>query len=318
MERKNGKNFIITLICIVLVIIAGVYYIDSLKYESTDDAYVDSDLIRVSARTSGQITEIFIEDNMKIKEGDIIAKIDDSDYKAKYEAEKAMYEKALYSQKVAKAKLQAVNSEIKTAEKDLNRYKNLYKEGAVSLQTLEYAQTKYDSAKAKLLSAEEDILSGANDKVADADLRILKARKDLAELNLSYTEIKSPVSGTVTGKNIDKGQYVQTGQPLLTVADDKVRIEANFKENQIGKIKPGQKVDIKIDAYPGKIFKGEIESIQKASGAKLSLFPPENATGSFVKIVQRIPVKIIFTEDFNPEEYNIIAGMSVVPKVRIK
>lgn len=318
-QTKKGKKRILA-ICLAVVAagVIGHYYINSLMYESTDDAYVESDLVQIAPRVSGQIESINIEDNKRINEGDLIAKIDDADYKIKYEQAKANYEKALYSQKIAKAKLAAVNSEIKTAESELTRYTNLYNAGAVSKQTLDNAQTKYENAKAKLSAAEEDVLSASDDKVADANLRVLKAQKDQAELNLKYTNITAPASGTVTNKNLDKGKYVQVGQPLFTLVSDNVWIEANFKENQVGKMRVGQDVLIKIDAYPSKTFKGKIDSIQKASGAKSSLFPPENAVGSFVKIVQRIPVKIVFTEKINPEEYNIVAGMSVEPKVKVK
>ncbi len=318
-EKKAKKNkSIIILLSIIAVIIGIVYYLNSLRYETTDDAYIDGDIVQVSAKVSGQVEEIFIQDNQKIKEGDVIAKIDDTDYKVKFEQAQALYEKALYAQKVAKAKLDAVNSEISLAQKDLERYQNLYKAGAVSQQTLDSAKTRYDDTKAKLLSAEEDILSNTNDKVADANLRVLKAQRDQADLYLKYTQVIAPNSGTVTNKNVDKGKYIQAGQPLFMLVSDNYWIEANFKENQVGKMKPGQDVEIKIDAYPNKKFKGKIDSIQKASGAKSSLFPPENAVGSFVKIVQRIPVKIIFTEDINLDEYNIAAGMSVEPKVRVK
>ena len=317
-KTKNKKKTLIILAALVFLAAGVIFYINSLKYQSTDDAYIESDLTQISPRVSGQIEEIYIQDNQPIKEGDLIAKIDDTDYKVKLEQAQALYEKALYSQKVAKAKLDAINSEISSAQKDLNRYKNLYQAGAVSQQVLDNAQTKYDNTKAKLLAAEEDILSASNNKVADANLRALKAQRDQAELYLKYTEIIAPNSGTVTNKNVDKGKYVQAGQPLFTLVSDNVWIEANYKENQVGKMKVGQPVEIRIDAYPNKKFKGEIESIQKASGAKSSLFPPENAVGSFVKIVQRIPVKIIFTEDIDPNEYNIVAGMSVEPKVKVK
>lgn len=317
-ENNNKKRLLIIVSVIVLTVAVIIYYINSLRFETTDDAYVESDLIQIAPRVSGQIEEIYIEDNKKINEGDLIAKIDDTDYKVKLAQAEAMYEKALYSQKVAKAKLDAVNSEISLAKKDLERYKNLYKEGAVSLQTLDGAQTRYENAKAKLMAAEEDILSSSNDKVADANLRVLKAQKDQAELNLKYTNVIAPNSGTVTNKNVDKGKFIQTGQPMFMLVTDKIWIEANFKENQVGKMHPGQEVTIKIDAYPNKKFKGKIDSIQKASGAKSSLFPPENAVGSFVKIVQRIPVKIIFMEDIDFEKYNIVPGMSVEPKVRVK
>ena len=154
--------------------------------------------------------------------------------------------------------------------------------------------------------------------VADADIKALKAIRDQAALDLEYTTVKALNSGTVTKKNVEKGVWVQKGQPLFALASDEVWVVANFKENQVGKMKPGQEVQIKIDAYPNKTFKGRIDSIQRASGAKSSLFPPENAVGSFVKIVQRIPVKIVFDEEINPNEYNIVAGMSVIPKVRVK
>ena len=317
-DKNNKKRLLIIISAVVIAIVILGFYINSLRYESTDDAFIESDLIQIAPRVSGQIEEIYIEDNKRINEGDLIAKIDDADYKIKLAQAEAMYEKALYSQKIAKAKLDAVNSEISLAKKDLERYKNLYEAGAVSRQTLDAAQTKYENAKAKLMAAEEDILSASNDKVADANLRVLKAQKDQAELNLKYTSIIAPNSGTVTNKNVDKGKFVQTGQPLFMLVTDKIWIEGNFKENQVGKMHSGQEVIIRVDAYPNKKFKGKIESIQKASGAKSSLFPPENAVGSFVKIVQRIPVKIIFTEDIDPEKYNIVPGMSVEPKVRVK
>ena len=137
-------------------------------------------------------------------------------------------------------------------------------------------------------------------------------------MDLSYTKIYAPQAGTVSSRRVEKGMYVTAGAPLFTLVPEEVWIVANFKENQLTNIKPGQPVDIKIDTYPGKVFKGKIDSIQRASGAKSSLFPPENAVGSFVKIVQRIPVKIVFTEEIDTSKYNIVPGMSVVPKVKVK
>ena len=162
------------------------------------------------------------------------------------------------------------------------------------------------------------MLSDSNNKVADANLKVVKSELDQAKLNLQYTKVIAPQTGTVTSRRVEKGMFVQTGTPLFVTVPDKVWVVANFKENQLRGMKKGQAVDIKIDTYPNHIFKGEVESIQRSSGAKSSLFPPENAVGSFVKIVQRIPVKIVFTEEINPEEFTIVPGMSVVPKVRIK
>jgi len=314
----NARNKLLLFVCLIGIIAAVIFYINSLKYESTDDAYIESDIVKIAPRVSGQIKEVYVQDNQYIQEGYIIAKIDDRDYKIKLEQAQAAYEKALYSQKSAKAKLNAVNTKISAAKKDLDRYKKLYEAGAVSQQILDKAQAEYDSVKAQLTAAEESIFSDEGNKAADAELRVLKAQRDAAALNLEYTNIKAPFSGTVTRKNLNTGRFVSAGQSVLSLVSGNFWLEANFKENQTGKMKIGQDVQIKIDSFPQKTFKGRIESIQKASGAKASLFPPENASGSFVKIVQRIPVKIVFTEDIDFEKYNLAAGMSAVPKVKVK
>jgi len=316
--KKPFKRYIAIIVGIIAVVVGGYLIWDASHYQSTDDAYVESHLVQISPKVSGEITEIFITDNQPIKEGDVIAKIDDRDYKVKFEQADAKYQHALLNQNVAKANLNAANSEIELAKKDLERYKNLYAVGAVSKQRLDVAQTQYDGVQAKHTTADNMILSQEKNKVADADLKVLKALRDQAELDLSYTKIIAPRDGVVTNKNVEKGAYVRTGQPLFALASKEVWVVANFKENQVGNMKVGQTVDIKIDAYPNRIFKGKIDSIQRASGAKASLFPPENAVGSFVKIVQRIPVKIVFTESIDSNQYTIVSGMSVIPKVRVK
>lgn len=204
------------------------------------------------------------------------------------------------------------------AKKNLDRYTELYNSGAASKLEYDNAKTTYANAQASLTEAQQNVLSKNNNRVADADLKQLAAVKKQSQLALSYTKVYAPQSGSVTNKTTEKGAYVQVGQPLLTIVPDNVWIVANFKENQLKGMKPGQEVEIEIDAYPNKVFKGKVDSIQRISGAKSSLFPPENAVGSFVKIVQRIPVKIVFTEKIDPSEYTIVPGMSVVPKVRLK
>lgn len=303
---------------LLLVCLITYFTINTLKYQSTDDAYVETTTVSVSPKVSGQIVEVLIKDNQRVNEGDIVARIDDTDYKVKVEQATAHYERALLNQQNAKANYTAATSNIEVAKKDLERYKNLYEAGAVSKQTLDAAQAKYDGAKANFVTAEQSLFSNDDSKVADADLKVLKAQKDQAELYLSYTNIYAPQSGTVASRRVEKGMYVGVGSPLFTIVPDEIWVVANFKENQLRKMKPGQVVDIKVDTYPNKTFKGKVDSIQRSSGAKASLFPPENAVGSFVKIVQRVPVKIIFTEEIDPEKYNIVPGMSVVPKVRVK
>ena len=315
-KKVNKKALIIG--GVVLAGVLGLFVAHSLKFQSTDDAYVEAHMIQIAPKVSGQITEVYIKDNQRVKEGDVVAKIDYIDYEVKFAQADAQYQKALLAQKVAQANFGAVNSEIELAKKDLERYEKLYTEGAVSEQELDRQKTRYESVKAQYSHANEQLLSKSKNKVADADLKTLKALRDQAELHLSYTTIKAPRDGVVTNKKVEKGAYVQIGQPLFTIVADDVWVVANFKENQVGEMRPGQSVDIKIDAYPNKVFKGKVDSIQSASGAKSSLFPPENAVGSFVKIVQRIPVKIVFDEKIDKEKHNIVSGMSVVPKVRIR
>ena len=316
-ESKPKKRMLIIPIVIIAAILVCLYLGWQSQYQSTDDAYVEADIIQVTPKVSGHIVESYVKDNQEVKQGDLVAKIDDTMYKVQYEQAKANYEKALANQKNAKANLSAVNSQINLAKIDLDRYKALYAEGAVSKQTLDKAQTNYDNTLASQTRAQEAVLSNGKN-VADADLKALKAVMDQAKLNLGYTNVVAPNTGVVTNRRIEKGTFVSAGGPLFSIVPDKIWIVANFKENQIGNMKPGQAVTIKIDAYPNKKFKGKIDSIQRTSGAKSSLFPPENAVGSFVEIVQRIPVKIVFDEEIDKNEYNIVSGMSVVPKVKVK
>lgn len=316
--KKPFKRYIFGAIGIIVALIGIYLLIDAYHFQSTDDAYVETTTVQVAPKITGQVVEVYVTDNQRVKEGDLVAKIDDADYKVRLAQAEAKYERALLNQKNAKANLSASKSNIDVAKKDLERYKNLYADGAVSKQTLDSAQAKYDAALANLTSSEQAVMSGGGSKVADAEIKELKALKDMAALNLSYTNVYAPQNGTVASRRVEKGMYVQTGAPLFVIVPDNVWVVANYKENQLQHMKVGQPVDIKIDTYPGKTFKGKVDSIQRSSGAKSSLFPPENAVGSFVKIVQRIPVKIVFTEKINPEEFNIVPGMSVVPKVRVR
>lgn len=319
-EKPKGiKRTVTGIVVAAVLVLAGVYIHNEMQYESTDDAYIETTTVNVAPRVSGQIEDVFVTDNQHVKEGDLVAIIDDADYKIKLEQADSSFEKIKLDQQNAKANQAAAESNIKLAKKDLDRYKNLYEQGAVSKQTYDSAKVNYDNAQAGLTQANQALFSDKSGKtVADANLRTAKAAKDKAALDLSYTKIYAPQSGTVSSRRVEKGMYVTAGSPLFTLVPENVWVVANFKENQLRGMKPGQVVDIKIDTYPNKVFKGKIDSIQRASGAKSSLFPPENAVGSFVKIVQRIPVKIVFTENIDPNEYNIVPGMSVVPKVKVK
>ncbi len=315
------KRYLVIFLAVIAILWGGLKLYEMLGYESTDDAYVETTTVSVSPKVAGEIVKVFVKDNQAVKAGDVVAIIDKRDYKVKLAQAEAAYERAILNQNNAQANLNAANSEIELAQKDVERYQNLYKAGAVSKQTLDKAIIHLDSVKAKQTSAEQAIFSSnpnQNTKVADAELNVLKAQLDAAKLAMEYTEIVAPIDGTVSNKRVEVGMLVQPGTPMFVIVPNDVWVVANYKETQLEKMKEGQEVDIKIDAYPHKTFKGKIDSIQRASGAKSSLFPPENAVGSFVKIVQRIPVKIVFTEEINPDEYKIIPGMSVVPSVNIR
>ncbi len=316
--KKQPNIVLIVIISVVLLIIAGVYIYKILGVVSTDDAYVETTTVQVSPKVSGQLVNVFVEDNQNVKKGDLIAVIEDNDYKIKLAQATAKYNEALQNQKNAIANHDAVLTQIDVAKADFERYKHSYDAGAVSKQEYDIAKAKYDEAKANLTNTKEALLTGEGKSVADAQIAELKALKEQAELYLSYTKIYAPQDGTIAGKKASIGMMVQPGTPLLTIIPHKVWVVANFKENQLEKMRVGQKVNIKIDAYPHEKFTGVVDSIQRASGAKSSMFPPENAVGSFVKIVQRIPVKIVFTDVTTEQMQRIVPGMSVVPEVNIR
>lgn len=315
---KVKKRMLIPIVIIAVVMLIYAFILNASKFESTEDAYVETHSVQVAPKVGGQVIAMYVTDNQQVKEGDLVAEIDPRDYNAKLNEVSARYEATLLKQKSAKSNFDAANSQIELAKKNLDRYTELYKSGAASKLEYDNAKITYDNAKAGLTQARESLLSKDSNRVADADLKQIAALKKQSSLALSYTKIYAPQSGSVTNKTIEKGAYIQTGQPLFTLVPNNIWIVANFKENQLRHMKVGQEVEIKIDTYPDKVFKGKVDSIQRSSGAKSSLFPPENAVGSFVKIVQRIPVKIVFDEPIDSSKYTVVPGMSVEPKVRVK
>ena len=215
-------------------------------------------------------------------------------------------------------------SKLDFAQKDYKRYNDMYKSGVVSKQDydrsskdLDVSKANYQSASNRTKAMKSELDSSiAKTQTVQAEIQRLEAEVEQAKLNLSYTKIYAPSDGLIASRSVEQGNYVQTGQPLLAVVPRRVWVVANFKEGQLTHMQPGQRVWVKVDTYPNKKFKAHVDSIQRATGAKSSLFPPENAVGSYVKIVQRVPVKIVFDEDYS--KFNIVPGMSVVPTVKIK
>ena len=285
-----------TITAVVLLILGLIVSINSIFYKSTDDAFVEGQIISVAPRVSGPVVKLLIDDNQEVKKGDLLLEIDPTDYEVKLRQKESKLEEA-------RAALKKAQSQAEKDTADYERYSAMLEKGISSKQDFDNSQNNFKSSQSSI----EEIT---------AMIKRLEAEVEQAKLDLSYTKVFAAEDGRITHRTVEQGNYVQIAQPMFAIVPDKVWIVANFKETQVANIKKGQPVKIKIDAYGHKKFNGVVDSLQMASGAKASLFPPENAVGSYVKIVQRIPVKIHFTEDVS--EYNVIPGMSVVPTVKVK
>jgi membrane fusion protein (multidrug efflux system) len=355
MVNSNKKKFIALLLLFVLAIVGiiGVHYYREYRrtYVTTDDAYVTGRIHVIASKVSGTIKNLYVEDNQLVKKNDLLAKIDDRDYAVRVkEAESARDAEhsklAEYSTKIVVAKRQLAEMQIsretaranlklqeaylKQAEIDLRRAETLRKKEVVPEVRLEKAQTNYDVVVAQVVAAREQIKQIAASletqkavikqtesalKSQDSVMRQKEETRKAEDLRWSYTKIYAPTDGYITKKNVEIGNQIQAGQPLMTVvplAD--IWIIANYKETQLEHVKPGQKAKIKVDTYPGRKFEGTVDSIMAGTGSVFSLFPPENATGNYVKVVQRIPVKIILSKGADPDHI-LRVGTSVVPTI---
>lgn len=338
-HEYQKKRVIVPAITAGLLILLGIFAaIHSTYFQSTDDAFVEGRLITVAPRVSGPAIQLLVDDNDEVKAGDLLVEIDPADYEVKLKEAEAKLAQAKAELNVTEKEVEkgeanvnqsfedisSTESKLDFAQKDHKRYTAMYKAGIVSKQDFENSKTKLEvsladnKAAAERSQAAKHALASnqAKTESMNANIQRLEAEVEQAKLNLKYTKIYAPQSGKVSARSVEKGNYLQVGQPLMQIVPKEVWVVANFKEIQLTNMKEHQPVSIKIDTYPNKRFKGEVQSIQRATGAKSSLFPPENAVGSYVKIVQRVPVKIIFKEDIS--DYNIVPGMSVVPKVKVK
>jgi len=254
----------------------------SFTHESTDDAFVDAHIILTAPKIAGRVATVHIDDNQDVKKGDLLVEIDPAD------AEAALAQ--------AEAKLGHDQAAQLKADQDLKRQQDLFRKGAISPQDRDTA-----------------IQNAATTK---ADVQTDKAAIQQTELNLSYTKIFAPEDGRVTKKAVEPGDYVQVGQNLFALVTPERWTTANFKETQLREMRPGQRAEVTVDAYPDHPLRGHVDSIQAGSGARFSLMPPENATGNYVKVVQRVPVKIVLDEQ--PDVQRALGpGMSVVPTVTV-
>jgi len=346
----NGKRSPVLPIIIVVALLGIGWAVKTIIYNeghvTTDNAQVDGTIVPVLAKVGGYVKTLSVDENDHVKAGQPIVMIDSAEYAvrlaqanadmaaAAYVAgangiagqAEAQIQSATSQGQVVQAQIESAKAAQAKATADLARYKELAAKQIVSKQQLDAAQAAFDQANANLAAAERQANGAAANlsnaeiggKLAQARYVAAKATRDNAELQLSYTRVTSPVSGIVSRKQIEVGQLVQPGQPLLTlVSDSAVWITANFKETQLADIRVGQSVAVEVDSYPGCEAEGKVESLSAATGAKFALLPPDNSTGNFTKVVQRVPVRIAITKGCGADR-PLRPGMSVTAHVATK
>ena len=336
----------------VLLFFALDYLVAFMTHESTDDAFIAAHVVSVAPRISGQAITVHVLDNQMVRSNDLLVEIDPATYaitvaqkEAAAEAQLANYKAFFASDDLMRTKVttaeaaakqsadtvEAAEATAKLARTELDRAKELRTNNTVSQRELDAAQAAQSKAQADLNAdrqkavADESRVAEARATVTATEAAISMALAQWqeaqtniasAQLNLSYTKIFAPCDGRVTRKQVEAGDYLQTGQQLLSIVPPEIWVVANFKESQLKKMQPGQPVTVEIDALGGKKFRAHVDSVQAGSGAAFSLLPPENATGNFVKVVQRVPVKILF-DDALPADHTIGPGLSVAPSVQV-
>jgi membrane fusion protein (multidrug efflux system) len=331
---------------------AAYYYARSQSYQSTDDAFIDGHIINVAPQVAGRVDRVLVNDNQAVKKGDVVVVLDNRNFTASSDQKVAALDnvraqegavKASVEQAIAhvnslqatvesdQAAADATRAQAEKAGKDFQRTRELFRNRVVSAQDEDAGRATNDSNQASLQANLKKVVSDlaqvaearaavntflALQKSAQSQIEEAAANLEAAKLNESYTEIRASEDGRVTQKAVEPGDYVETGQTLFALVPDNVWVTANYKEDQIGWMRPGQPVQIEIDAVHGQTFRGHVDSIQSGTGARFSLLPPENATGNYVKVVQRVPVKIDF-DHLQQVGLPLGPGESVVPTVAV-
>jgi membrane fusion protein (multidrug efflux system) len=282
---KKKKAFLIVGAVVAVGLTIGYFYNSYRKtHVTTDDAFIEGNIHTISSRVSGNVKTVAVMDNQRVNPGDLLVELDPADYQSRAEA--------------SRANLELQRATLRFAESERKRAKALYDENVNSADRFDKAVSAHEIALAQVKLAEEQLRQ--------------------AKLNLGYTRIIAPAAGYVTRKSVQTGNQVKDGQPLMAVVDlDNLYVVANYKETEMERIRPGQTVRVTVDAYPGKVFTGKVDSIMAGTGVSFSLFPAENATGNYVKVVQRIPVKIVLDPGADKDHF-LRVGMSVVPTVLAK
>ncbi|MEM6050941.1 HlyD family secretion protein [Erwinia sp. P7711] len=347
-ERKRpGKKplIILAVVVVIAIVVALWYWFTTRNIETTDDAFTESDAVTIAPKASGYVTELRVKDNQRVKKGDLLVVIDPRDNAAQRDQAQAQLGLAVAQLHQAQASLalsrvqypaqkdQALAQQAKAEANYLNAQEDYKRQRGVdpratSQRNIDAANSQLRSARAELESAKAQVEVASqiqlqirqqetNVEARQQQVAQAQAQLNTANLNLSYTQVRAPYDGFVTKRNVQVGTLVQAGSSLFSLVSPDVWITANFKESQLERMNPGDKVEITVDAWPDMKLEGHVDSIQMGSGSRFSAFPSENATGNYVKIVQRVPVKIVVDKGLNPDK-PLPLGLSVEPKVTVE
>lgn len=338
-KKSRVAPIILGVILLVAIVIGVKEYLYYSTVETTDDAQVSSNIDPVVTRITDYVTSINFQDNMPVTKGQVLVTLDDKDLRLKEQQAEADLANVTANVEVAKANASSMESAVSTAKDeidaalitfhkdslDFDRYKNLIKDGSIT-------QEQYDNSKAAMDGAAKQVeiahrkyesaekqyeVAQANLSASQTNVAIKQSAVDFAKLQLSYATITAPTSGRASKRSIEVGQLVQAGSPLLAIVEDSMWVEANFKETQLNDMKVGQNADVEIDALDGRKISGTISTFSGATGTIFSLLPPDNAAGNYVKVVQRVPIKIVL--DNKSELYKQLRpGLSVEVTVKVK
>ncbi|ORM70373.1 multidrug export protein EmrA [Pantoea wallisii] len=345
-KRPGKKPLIILAIVVIVMLLVGFWFWFSTRnIETTDDAFTEGDAVTIAPKASGYVVQLLVKDNQRVKKGDLLLVIDPRDNSAQRDQARAQLGLAQAQLHQAQAQLalsrvqypaqrdQALADQAKAQANLLNAQADYRRQRGVDPRAT--SQRNIDTAAAQLRSAEAQLQSAkaqvevasqvqlqirqqeTNVEARQQQVEQAQAQLNTAELNLSYTEVRAPYDGFVTKRNVQQGSLVQAGTALFSLVSPQIWITANFKESQLARMNPGDKVEIGVDAWPDMKLEGHVDSVQMGSGSRFSTFPAENATGNYVKIVQRVPVKIVIDKGLDPN-HPLPLGLSVEPKVTVE
>jgi membrane fusion protein, multidrug efflux system len=345
-RKRRPLILVIGVVVVGLLIVAGVWYwLTTRNIESTDDAYTDGRAIAIAPQVAGVVVSLDVTDNQFVKQGQPLIHIDPRQYGIDREqaegalaTAKAQYAGQQFGAEIARknfpAQLQQAQAQLANAKANLaktgadNERQHSLPKAATSQQDVDAASAAFKQAEAQVALAEAQVVqnSPVPQRIGETDAQVgqlkgqveqAQARLDQADLNLSWAVVTAPQDGWITKRNVEAGTYLTTGQQIFSIVTPQVWVTANFKESQLASMRKGQAVRITVDAYPQLDLRGHVDSIQLGSGSKFTAFPPENATGNFVKVVQRVPVKIVIDSGLNPDN-PLPLGISVEPSVTVR